>query len=117
MAVAAAGDEVVTAIEVVGATSSLTLIVSTQNAVFHIRHNRLLFCFNMPFESRIRQLSEQLANSKDDAQSLKLAHELQILLHERIEQLRLKAVALPLRRKKSRVGRTFRRDALFEKCS
>jgi hypothetical protein len=41
-----------------------------------------------PFGLRIRELSEQLANSRDDAQSLQLVQEMQALLHERIEQLR-----------------------------
>jgi hypothetical protein len=50
----------------------------------------------MPFGLRIRELSEQLSNCRDDARSLKLAKELQTVLHERIEQLREKAAGLPL---------------------
>ena len=50
----------------------------------------------MPFESRIRDLFEQLENCRDDAEALKLAQELQGLLHERIEQLRAQVAALPL---------------------
>jgi hypothetical protein len=50
----------------------------------------------MPFEYRIRELSNQLANCRDDAESLRLAQELQQLLHERIEQLRTQAETLPL---------------------
>jgi hypothetical protein len=50
----------------------------------------------MPFELRIRELSEQLASCRDDAKSLKLAQELQDVLHERIEQLREKVAGLPL---------------------
>lgn len=42
----------------------------------------------MPFETRIRELSEQLGNCRDDVTALKLAQELQAVLHERIEQLR-----------------------------
>ena len=47
----------------------------------------------MPSATRIRELSEQLANCRDDALSRKLAQE---LLHERIEQLRESATALSL---------------------
>ena len=50
----------------------------------------------MPFENRIREISEQLANCPDDATALSLAYELQAVLHERIEQLREKTTALPL---------------------
>jgi hypothetical protein len=50
----------------------------------------------MPFEYRIRELSNQLANCRDDAESLRLAQELQQLVHERIEQLRTQAETLPL---------------------
>jgi hypothetical protein len=50
----------------------------------------------MPFEHRIQELSKQLADCHDDAQSLKLAQELQTLLHERIEQLRSQTEGLPL---------------------
>ena len=50
----------------------------------------------MPFEFRIRQLSEQLADCQDDALSLKLAQELRDVLHERIEQLRERVAYLPL---------------------
>jgi hypothetical protein len=50
----------------------------------------------VPFESRIRELSEQLANCKDDTRALELAQELQRLLHERVEQLRTEASSLPL---------------------
>ena len=50
----------------------------------------------MPFEHRIRVLCEQLANCSDDATALNLIHELQAVLHERIEQLREKTAALPL---------------------
>jgi hypothetical protein len=42
----------------------------------------------MPFEARIRELSDQLANCRDDATALSLAQELQAVMHERIEQLR-----------------------------
>jgi hypothetical protein len=42
----------------------------------------------MPFDARIRELCNQLADCRDDAVSLSLAQELQIVLHERIEQLR-----------------------------
>jgi hypothetical protein len=50
----------------------------------------------MPFEHRIRELSEQLANCTDNATALNLARELQAVLHERIEQLREKTTGLPL---------------------
>jgi hypothetical protein len=41
-------------------------------------------------ENRIRELFEKLVNSKDDLEALKLAQELQTLLHHQIEQLRTK---------------------------
>jgi len=50
----------------------------------------------MPFELRIRELSEQLASCKDDALALELAQELQRLLHERVEQLRTQTSGLKL---------------------
>jgi hypothetical protein len=50
----------------------------------------------MPFETRIRELSDQLAKCRDDIQSLKLAQELHAVLHERIQQLREKVAGLPL---------------------
>jgi hypothetical protein len=49
----------------------------------------------MPFEARIRELSEELANCSDE-RGLKIALELQTLIHERIEQLRTKVDGLPL---------------------
>ena len=49
-----------------------------------------------PFELRIRELSEQLANSRDDAQSLQLVQDMQALLHERMEQLLSKTAGLSL---------------------
>ena len=49
-----------------------------------------------PFEVRIRELSEQLANSRDDANSLQLVQEMQALLHERMEQLRRNTAGLSL---------------------
>jgi hypothetical protein len=42
----------------------------------------------MSIENRIRELSEKLVNCKDDLEALKLAQELQTLLHGQIEQLR-----------------------------
>jgi hypothetical protein len=51
---------------------------------------------SMPFEHRMCDLSERLANCPDDATALSLALELQAVLHERIEQLREKTAALPL---------------------
>jgi hypothetical protein len=48
----------------------------------------------MPFAARIQEVSEQLANCRDDALSRKLAQEMQELLHERIEQLRQQAKTL-----------------------
>jgi hypothetical protein len=50
----------------------------------------------MPFETRIHQLSDQLLKCQDDATALKLAQELQEVLHERIEQLRTKATGITL---------------------
>jgi hypothetical protein len=50
----------------------------------------------MPFDARIRQLCTRLAECKDDVLSLKLAQELQVLLHERIEQIRGEVTGLPL---------------------
>jgi hypothetical protein len=50
----------------------------------------------MPFQARVRDLCEQLANSKDEAVSLRLAQELQVVLHEEIELMRSKAIGVPL---------------------
>jgi len=50
----------------------------------------------MPFEARIRDLSEQLANCRDEVKSLELVHELQTVLHEHVEQLRRQTNALRL---------------------
>ncbi len=50
----------------------------------------------MPFEAHIKELCERLGQCQDDAQSLKFAQELQILLRERIQQLREKVEAFPL---------------------
>jgi hypothetical protein len=52
--------------------------------------------FTMPFESRIQELSRQLELCRNDGEALKLAQELQAILHERIEQLRDKTKNLPL---------------------
>jgi predicted alpha-1,6-mannanase (GH76 family) len=49
----------------------------------------------MPFEARIRELSEELANCNNE-RALKIALELQSLIHERIEQLRAQVDGLPL---------------------
>jgi hypothetical protein len=49
----------------------------------------------MPFEARIRELSEELANCSNE-RGLEIALELQTLIHERIEQLRAKLEGLPL---------------------
>jgi hypothetical protein len=50
----------------------------------------------VPFEARIRELSEELANCTDTERALKIAEELQVLIHERIEQLRGNVSGLPL---------------------
>jgi hypothetical protein len=50
----------------------------------------------MPFEARISELSDKLASCKDDSLALKLAQELQGVLHERIEQLRTKTSGMAL---------------------
>jgi hypothetical protein len=42
----------------------------------------------MPFQRRILELSEKLAVSQDDQQSIDIAHELQELLHKQIEHCR-----------------------------
>jgi hypothetical protein len=49
----------------------------------------------MPFEARIRELVEDLANCSNE-RGLKIALELQSLIHERIEQLRAQVDGLPL---------------------
>jgi hypothetical protein len=49
----------------------------------------------MPFEARIRELSEELANCSNE-RGLEIALELQTLIHERIEQVRAKLNGLPL---------------------
>lgn len=50
----------------------------------------------MPFEARITELSDKLRNCKDETESMKIAQELQTILHERIEQLRTKASGIAL---------------------
>jgi hypothetical protein len=50
----------------------------------------------VPFESRVRELSLQLEHCPDDDKALRLAQELQAILHERIEQLRDKIDGFPL---------------------
>ena len=50
----------------------------------------------MPFEARARDLSARLAKCEDEVLSLKLAHELQSVLHEEIERLREKVAGIPL---------------------
>ena len=50
----------------------------------------------MPFEPRVRELSERLAHCHDEAVALKIAQELQSALHEEIERLREKVAGMPL---------------------
>lgn len=50
----------------------------------------------MPFEARVRDLSERLASCKDERLSLEIALELQTVLHEQIELLRIKAAGVSL---------------------
>jgi hypothetical protein len=59
----------------------------------------------MPFEARIRELSEKLTGCGDDAEALQLAQELQTLLHEKIEKLRdtVASVGLITRPQKSAI--------------
>jgi hypothetical protein len=49
----------------------------------------------MPFESHIRELLEELDNCSDE-RGLKIALELQTLIHELVEQSRAKMGGLPL---------------------
>lgn len=56
----------------------------------------------MPFEARVRTLSEQLANCSDESLSLKLAQELQSVLHEEIERLREKVAGMSLLNKEKK---------------
>jgi hypothetical protein len=48
--------------------------------------------WNMNLEDRIRQLSEEMINCRDEARIVLLSRELQTLLHEHMEQLRSKLV-------------------------
>jgi len=50
----------------------------------------------MPFDARIKELSERLANCGDDAEALQIAQQLQTLLHEKIQQLRDKTAAIAI---------------------
>jgi hypothetical protein len=50
----------------------------------------------MPFEARVRDLSERLTHCEDEVLSLKLAEELHGVLHEEIERLRDKVAGMPL---------------------
>jgi hypothetical protein len=56
----------------------------------------MFFMLLMPFDSRIRELSQQLELCRNDEKALQLAQELHAVLHERIEQLRDKVKSLPL---------------------
>jgi hypothetical protein len=62
----------------------------------------------MPFDARIRQLCMRLAECKDDAVALKLAQELHVLLHERIEQMRGDVTGLPLLNRRRQENRNKR---------
>ncbi len=44
----------------------------------------------MPFSAKIQELSTQLEECKDDAEASRLAHELQILIHDQILVVRAK---------------------------
>lgn len=64
-----------------------------------VRANEIIPLFaltEMPFEARVRDLSERLAECEDEGLSLKLAQELQSVLHEQIERLREKVAGIPL---------------------
>ena len=50
----------------------------------------------MPLSYRIRELSSQLVDCDDDAESIRLARELQAVLQERIGQFRGRVERLPL---------------------
>ena len=53
----------------------------------------------MFFDRTIRRLSRELASCEDDAQALQLAHELQTVLREQIEQIRQRMANFSLLRR------------------
>jgi hypothetical protein len=72
---------------------------ATKDRVWRLSARLVMLVGPMPFETRIRELSERLAQCRDDAESLTLIQELQAVLHERIQQLREKVAGLPLLRR------------------
>jgi hypothetical protein len=42
----------------------------------------------LPFDVRVRELCQQLIECKTQSEAAELAHQLQTLIHERIEELR-----------------------------
>jgi len=49
----------------------------------------------MSFERKIRNLCEQIIACNDETEAVVLIRQLQIILHERIEQVRGKLIVLP----------------------
>lgn len=49
----------------------------------------------MSTEERVRDLSEAIIASEDEAEVLKLTRELQAVIHEHVEQLRAKLLEIP----------------------
>ena len=56
----------------------------------------------MPFEARVRDLSDRLASCEDDVLSLRLAQELQKVLHEEIQRLREKVAGMSVLHKRKK---------------
>lgn len=49
----------------------------------------------MSIEERVRSLSEAIIASQDEAKVLELTRELQVVIHDHIEQLRAKLLEVP----------------------
>jgi len=49
----------------------------------------------MSIEERVRALSEAIIASEDEVKVLELTRELQVIIHEHIEQLRAKLLEVP----------------------
>lgn len=49
----------------------------------------------MTFEERVRDLCERVARSTSETEAIELARQLQILMHDRVEELRGKLLTMP----------------------
>jgi hypothetical protein len=49
----------------------------------------------MTFEERVRDLCEQAARSTSETEGIELARQLQVLMHDRVEELRGNLLTMP----------------------